>query len=272
MLGKEKEATHWDKIAMDWHHRSYANEVLAEHKKNTYLKLISRWSNLADSRMLLKTDLFAEAFGPEQFLFELKTNNIVVAIDVSKEIVARAKNQAEHYGIDSSKYLCCDVKHLPFLSNSFDIIISDSTLDHFPRENDIVNAIIELARVLKVGGTLILTIDNKSALTYPPFIFFRFWMKIGMAPYYIGRTLSRKKLKNTLEESGLNLVESTAILHYPHPDGLVRLLEHILRKVSGNRLDKAIGRVLVLLERLEGIKSRYLTGRYLAIKAVKRSI
>ena len=265
----DKEAEHWEQVAKSWSRKSYTNEILAEHKRNTYLKLISSWANVANSQMILKTDLFAEAFGPEQFLFYLRPANSIVGIDVSRNIVEQAKHQAQHHGIDSSKYLCCDIKHLPFCDNSFDLIISDSTLDHFPSEADIVIAIKELGRVLQVGGTLILTIDNKSNLTYPPFIFFRLWMKLKLAPYFIGKTLSRAKLQQALDESGLDIAESTAIFHYPHPDGLVRLLERSIRNLGQGRLNNVIRKGLAFTDWLGTKKSKYLTGRYLALKAVK---
>jgi SAM-dependent methyltransferase len=266
-----KEAEHWDKVAKGWFLKSYANELLAEHKRKTYLGLIARWAKVTNNQRILKTDLFAEAFGPEQFLFDLApVNNSIVAIDISREVVARAKRQARHHGMDTSKFFCCDVKRLPFQSESFDLVISDSTLDHFPEEADIVTALKELGRVLRVGGTLILTIDNKSNLTYPPYVFIRLWMKLGLSPYFIGRTLSLARLRHTLEEIGLSLEESTAILHYPHPDGLVRWLERSLRRLSRGKLDNAIRKGLAWLERLEGRRTRYLTGRYIAVKAVKR--
>ncbi|MBA7701845.1 hypothetical protein ES703_110592 [subsurface metagenome] len=269
----DKEAEHWDQVARGWSRKSYANELLAEHKRKTYLRLISRWADVANSQLILKTDLFAEAFGPEQFLFDLAPiNNNIVAIDVSREIVAQAKSQARRYGVNPGKYLCCDVKHLPFRSNSFDLIISDSTLDHFPSETDIITALKELGRVLRAGGTLILTLDNKGNLTYPPFIFFHLWMKLGLAPYFIGRTLSRTKLRHTLDEIGLDIEEMTAIFHYPHPDGLVRWLERSLRGLGRGKLDNTIRRGLALCDRLEARRTRYLTGRYIAVKAVKREI
>ena len=267
----DKEAEHWDQVAKGWSLKSYDSELLAEHKRKTYLRLISRWTDVASSQLILKTDLFAEAFSREQFLFDLApANNNLVAIDVSREIVVQAKSQARHHGVDTGKYLCCDVKHLPFRGNSFDLIISDSTLDHFPSETDIITALKELGRVLRAGGTLILTLDNKDNLTYPPYIFFRLWMKLGLAPYFIGRTLSRTKLQNTLDEIGLDVEEMTTIFHYPHPDGLVRWLERSIRKLGGGKFDNAIRGGLALLDRLETKRTKYLTGRYIAIKAVKR--
>jgi hypothetical protein len=95
-------------------------------------------------------------------------------------------------------------------------------------------------------------------------------MKLKLAPYYIGRTLSRSKMKQTIEDSGMRIVESTAIFHYPHPDGLVRLIERLMRNLGRGRLDNIVRKMLVFTDRLGERRSRYLTGRYLAIKAVKK--
>ena len=264
-------AEHWDHVAREWTLKGYSNELLAEHKKKTYLGLIARWADVANARNILKTDLFQEASGSDQFLFDLgQVNSNVIGIDVSHEIVGRAKNRASDYGVDAGKYLCCDVRYLPFRDNSISLIISDSTLDHFPSEADIVIALKELWQALQPGGILILTLDNSGNPTYPPYIILRIWMALGLSPYFIGRTLSLKKLRRNLEEIGFEVVESTAIFHYPHPDGLVRGLEHSLRKLSRGKLDNVIRKGLDLLDKLEGKRTRYLTGRYIAVKAVKR--
>lgn len=228
-----KEAEHWGKVARGWPDKGYANELLGEQKRKTYIDLISRWTKITPGQKILKTDLFAEAFGVEQFFFDaIPAKSYVVGIDVSMEIVAEAKSQARSRGMDAGSYLCCDVKKLPLRDSSIDLIISDSTLDHFPTEAEIITALGELGRVLKDGGTLILTIDNKSNLTYPPYCIIRLWMKLGLAPYFIGRTLSLSRLRRALKEIGLTVEANTAILHYPHPDGLVRWLKRSLRYLS----------------------------------------
>jgi SAM-dependent methyltransferase len=267
---KGRETEHWNKVAREWPVKGYSNELLAEHKKKTYLALISRWAAIDDHQRIFKTDLFAEAFGLEQFLYDMTPAKNVIGIDLSAEIVKLAKSQAGHYGADSSQYLCCDIRKIPLQDNSIDIIISDSTLDHFPSEKDIVVTLKEFGRILRAGGTLILTLDNINNLTYLPYFAIRFWMKLGLTPYFIGKSLSISKLKPALEEIGLHVEESTAIFHYPHPDILVRWLEHTLRKLSSNKLDNAIRQSLVRLDKLEGKRTKYLTGRYIAIKAVKR--
>jgi len=266
---KVKYAKYWDEVATRWSMNSYSNELLAEHKRKTHLNLVARWAVVTNNQRILKTDLFEEAFGSDQFLFDLaEANSNIVGIDVSNEIVKRAKRNAKHYGV-AGEYICCSVRQLPLRSDSIDLIISDSTLDHFPDQSDIVAALQELRRVLCVGGTLILTIDNKANLTYPPYIFIRVWMLLGLAAYFIGKTLSPNELRHTLEESGFSVEESTAIFHYPHPDGLVRIVERFLRWLGKGKFNNAIRKSLTFLDKLEGKRTKYLTGRYIAVKAVK---
>src|SRR3989304_3010270 len=113
-----RETDHWDKISKGWAQRGYSNELIAEHKRKIHLNLIARWADLSKSHRILKTDLFEEASGSDQFLFDLaRANNDVIGIDISNEIVAQAKRQARHHGVDAGKYLCCDVRLLPLRDN-----------------------------------------------------------------------------------------------------------------------------------------------------------
>ena len=89
--------------------------------------------------------------------------------------------------------------------------------------------------------------------------------------YRFLKTFSLTRLRHTLEEIGFIVEESTAVFHYPHPDGLVRMVERSLRKLSRGKLDNAIRKGLAFLDRLEGKRTKYLTGRYIAVKAVKPS-
>lgn len=266
---KVKPAKYWDEFAKRWSKNSCSDKLWAEHKIKTYLNLLARWAEVTYSQRILKTDLFAEASDFGQFLFELaKDNGNIVGIDISNEIVKQAKRSAERNSV-AGEYICCDVRQLPLRSESIDLIISDSTLDHFPDRRDIIAALQELRRVLRVGGTLILTIDNKANLTYPPYIFIRVWMLLRLAPYFIGKTLSPNELRRALEEIGFRVEESTAILHYPHPAALVPLIERFLHWLGKGKLDSAFRKSLTFLDKLEGKRTKYLTGRYIAAKAVK---
>jgi SAM-dependent methyltransferase len=262
-------AKYWDRVALEWSKKDDCNRLLAEHKRRTHLALLKRWAEISPNWRILKTDLFEEALNNEQFSFDLAQNNCqIFGIDVSSNIAWLARANALAHGVNGG-YLCGDVRELPFQNGSFDLVISNSTLDHFPDTESIVRALNELFRIIRTGGTLIITLDNKAHLTYPPYFIIRLWMKLGLAPYFIGKTLSLKELVYALSESGFAIKETTAIFHYPHPDVLTRGLETFLSWIGKGKLDSTIKKSLVLLDRLEHKKTRYLTGRYIAVKAVK---
>jgi SAM-dependent methyltransferase len=264
------EGAYWDEIASGWQSGGYNNEVLSLHKKQVYHRLIDRWCTPNSCQTILKTDLFAEAFEPSTFLFDFEAaSNRIIGIDVSMEIVSAARRNAAEKEAGIDKYFCCNVKQLPIGNDSIDLVISDSTLDHFPDVDDISVSLSELARVLKPGGVLVLTLDNSRNLTYPPYWLIRLWMKLGLTPYFVGRTVPLSRLKQMLAQAGLVVEDSTAIFHYPHPDALVRGAESVVRRLSGKRADKHILKCLAWTDRLENSRSRYLTGRYIAVRAVK---
>jgi SAM-dependent methyltransferase len=266
---KGKEAQYWEGVAKSGRNTAFSNKILAENKKRIYLDLIARWVDIQENHLILKTDLFAEAFCLEQFFYDIASARNVVGIDISAEIVKKARTQAARYGKDGSRFLCCDLRHLPLQDGSIDIIISDSSLDHFSTEVEIAAALNELGRVLKAGGILVLSIDNKNNLTYLPYFMVKIGMRLKLTPYFVGRSMSLSRLRQTLEAKGLKVVESTAIFHYPHPDRLVRGTERLLCRVGSAKLDNLIRKTLAGLENLGRYRTRYLTGRYIAVKAVK---
>jgi hypothetical protein len=144
---KGRESEYWNKIAREWPVKGYSNELLAEHKKKTYLNLITGWADIQSHQRVFKTDLFAEAFGVEQFLFDISSAQNVIGMDISAAIVKLAKGQADLNGADGSQFYCGDVRKIPLQDNSVDIIISDSTLDHFASEKDIITALQEFGRI-----------------------------------------------------------------------------------------------------------------------------
>ena len=264
-----KQGLYWDTIAQTWLTKPYRNQIFAEHKGKTYLNLLARWVNPTASQIILKTDLFDEAFYEEQYLFDTSWADSTIGMDISIDIVTKAKKSAKLKKTDSANYICCDVTALPFKNNCFDYVISDSTLDHFQSEDMIVTSLKSIGRVLKYEGTLILILDNKTNITYPPYFLIQLWMKLGLAPYFIGRTFSLKQLHKILSSLDLTPVDSTAIFHYPHPDILIRGCESIIHRICGARLNNFMRRLFTSLERLEKRRTRFITGRYIALKAIK---
>jgi SAM-dependent methyltransferase len=268
MRGKHYEAEYWDQVANSMANGQEFDELLAEQYRRIHLNLLARWADLTTGQRILKTDLFAEALCPSRaFLWDmLKTNSNVIGIDISAELTYRAKTVATKCAPNPAEYISCDIRQLPFASNSFDLIVSDSSVDHFLYKSDILAALSELSRVLKPGGTLIITMDNKNNLTEP---LFRLWIHLGLSSFFIGRTYSIKELKQALTKTGLFVTDSTAVIH--NPRFFTKVVIAFLRKVEPTRLNHWIRRGLVFLDSLENRKTKYLTAQFIVAKAVKPS-
>jgi len=260
-------ARHWNEVARTWNEAEHPNPILAAHKRRVYADLLARWTGGRRPALALKTDLFAEAFNDEEFVSALGWRESLVGIDISTGVLRAARNRASIGRLRG--YVACDVRRLPFATGAFDAVISDSTLDHLATEREIITALEETGRVLKRGGVLVVTLDNPENLTYPPRWLVRLWMKLRLAPYYIGVTLSRRHLTTALEALGMEVLGCTAILHYPHPDGLVRAAERLGHSVGRGRLDAAMAKLFATTEKLEHTRIRYVSGRYVAVVAVK---
>ncbi|MFQ5851581.1 MAG: class I SAM-dependent methyltransferase [Candidatus Binatia bacterium] len=76
----------------------------------------------------------------------------VVAFDLSSRAVERAREASP-----LARLLVADACDLPFVQGSFDVVICSEVLEHLP---DPELAVDEFDRVLKTGGTLILTVPN----------------------------------------------------------------------------------------------------------------
>ena len=73
-----------------------------------------------------------------------------VGIDPSLGAVMAAKRVTTQLGLDT-KFVVGDARFLPFRSTTFDRVFSYSVLQHLNRD-DVVQAVAEIGRVLKVGG------------------------------------------------------------------------------------------------------------------------
>ena len=81
----------------------------------------------------------------------------VVAADFSPVAVQMAEERARQEGVGTVEARVEDIQSLPDSDASFDIVVSCETIEHVPHPP---TAIGELVRVLKPGGTLLLTTPN----------------------------------------------------------------------------------------------------------------
>jgi SAM-dependent methyltransferase len=254
----------WNALARAWR-ASGPQTLWRKHSDAVNRALLARWMPEQSGARLLKTDAFDEAFGSGIIDFLAERVQHVIAIDVAEEVLRAALARRSALAAVQA-----DVRRLPFADASVDIVVSNSTLDHFNSIEQIVRSLQELARVLSPGGRLILTMDNpanpivrlRNALPFG----WLFWM--GLVPYRVGVTVGAKQLKVLLSRRDFDNVETTAILHCPRV--LAVPLAGLLDRYGSERAKEWFQRFLMMMERLGGLSTRFRTGHFVAVRAVKR--
>ena len=213
----------------------------------------------------LKTDLFDEACGEglaECLLALPLPGGECHGFDVSSVIVERAAMRHPRL-----RTHCCDVRRLPFAENQFDLVISNSTLDHFHRKHDLLTSLKQLHRVITPGGLLAITLDN----SHHPLLALRNgfcgpFMGGGVVlPYFVGHTMGLRELSKELRALGFEVLTCGHLMHAPR---LVAL--HLSRLLpSQGAAARWFLRVLLALESMAMLPTAPITGHFVAVVARK---
>lgn len=253
----------WEKVASQPRPSWYLDPLVAQQKRQVHLDLLQRWAPPEPPRVLLKTDLFEEAYGADSFLRDLYPDCLLrLGLDVSPATAGAAALG----GRPSLSAVAADVRRLPLASGSVDLIISNSTLDHFDTRGDIDTALHELARVLRPGGTLVVTFDNPWNLLYWPL---RWWSRGRRAPFPLGCTLSIRQLRRALLSLGLEVLDTATLIHNPRLISTALFLA--LRRFRGPRAESSIAALLRVFGGAEHLPTRWLTSCFVAAAAKKIS-
>jgi SAM-dependent methyltransferase len=259
------ERQYWDDIAQAWT-KHMPDRLWRTHSDAVNIGLCARWLTRAPVRRLLKTDLFDEAVGEGLWNFLMSRADVVVGMDVSIMTLRGAGSARPRAAV-----ACADVRRLPFADDSFDAVVSNSTLDHFHSLSDMAASLRELSRTVRPGGQLVITIDNLAnpVIALRNILPFRWLNRLGVVPYYVGATCRPGSLRRMLEAAGLEILESTAILHCPRVMG-VRVARWLQTHATPN-LQASFGRWLMKWECLARFPTRFLTGNFVAMHCRKPS-
>jgi SAM-dependent methyltransferase len=252
---------YWDGVA---NNKSICNreELWRAHLKNIYQRFISGHGGIA-----LKTDLYDEAISEHNLLSLLEQHyQQVVGLDHSSTVAQRARQRITNEKI---VILVSDVRCVPFEDNSFDCILSNSTLDHFPSKKDIITSLKELYRILKPHGRLIISLDNPSnpVIRLRNALPYKILKSIGIIPYYMGVTLSKTELIRAMEGQGFKIKESSVIVHCPRFFAI--WTGFLVNRLGSKTINKCFLKILDIFEYLENLPSKYLTGYFVCVEATK---
>jgi ubiquinone/menaquinone biosynthesis C-methylase UbiE len=123
----------------------------------------------------------------------------VIGVDISEGMVAAARQEVERMGGNEITLQVGDATRLDFPDASFDKVLCSEVIEHIP---DAPQALREMHRVLKPGGTLVLSTPNKGS-----------WY--GFERYWLWEKLLRRK--------------------WPHPCDVWRSMSELLALVEQGR-------------------------------------
>jgi SAM-dependent methyltransferase len=257
-----KAQTRWDGAIDEWY-RQQTGLLWRLHSDAVNVRLLERWLPPAPVGRVLKTDLFDEGVAEGLLPWLAARGGAVVGVDVSASVVGAARLRHPEFDVKLA-----DVRALPLADCEFDVVVSNSTLDHFDSRSDLDQAIAELSRVLRPGGVLVVTLDNplNPVIALRNALPFRWLKALRIVPFYTGATCAPRPLREMLRRHDLQTTEQSAILHCPRAPA-VALAGALERRGS----PRARGYLAVLsrFERLGALPTRYLTGYFIAARAVK---
>ena len=257
------ERAYWDALAGEWG-RTRPHALWRAHSDRVNAALLARWLPEGLVGRALKTDVFDEAWSEGLSPMLAARVGQVVGIDLSVRTQAMALGRHPEL-----RGVVADVRRLPFADGAFDVVVSNSTLDHFPSFAEVVVALGELRRVARPGGQVLLTLDNRAnpvvalrnALPFGPL------RRLGVVPYYVGATCGPRRLRTALAEAGFEAGEVEAVMHCPRAPA-VALAGYLEARGTPAARQRYL-RLMMGFERLAGWPTRFLTGYFVAARATR---
>ena len=252
----------WKDLGEDPDATWYLDPVVAAQKGALTRALVQRWVAGADVARYLKTDVFEEAHGEDALLGRLYDGRPeAIGVDVAWGTVRAA---AKRCGARSAWFFATDLRSLALPPDCVDLVVSTSTLDHFADRDDIRRALAELARVLRPGGRMVVTLDNPQNILYPAL---RWVSRRPRAPFPLGFTFRREELNDELARAGLEVEANDWLIHNPRMLSTVLVLA--LRRLLGARADAPIRGLLALFALLGRLPTRRYSACFVAACARK---
>jgi SAM-dependent methyltransferase len=258
------EVKYWDKVAEQWS-EDRSHSLWRTHSDAVNLALLQRWLPAQPLCRVLKTDFFDEACTDGLYPFLKSRARHVFGIDLSALTLGAAR--VRHGDVLTA---AADVRTLPFTDNSFDAIISNSTLDHFQNRGEIRASMLELSRVLSPGGRLLITLDNLSnpLIALRSILPFNLLHRAGILPYQVGATCGKRKLCGMLQAAGFNIERNEWVMHCPRV--LAVAITKFLGRYGSREMQRACLSALMSFEKFANAPTRSLTGYFVAVLAIKK--
>ncbi len=195
----------------------------------------------------------------EILLLKKNPNLQILGIDFADQEI----NKCQKLNLLNSKFMSSPAEKLPVPNRYFDIIVSNCALEHF---SDQQNAIREMSRSIKDGGTLILTMDSFNTSTFPSRL-----RKIHAKKFYVTQYFTEKRARALLKKENFEISE---IRYYINSGSSIKLFTWMLRKnwsETGQKYLLAFGFLFFIISSLSDfLIGRRDAGLFLFLTATKK--
>jgi ubiquinone/menaquinone biosynthesis C-methylase UbiE len=206
-------ASFWDKVGENYESK---NARFKEVHLQRYIESIKHLDLKPGQKIL---NLWSRTGDAVEFLKKGEPRIEITSMEVSDSLIEIARKK-----FPQEKFLKTDLENLNFENDYFHHILSLETLEHAPKPKKLLG---EFYRVLKPGGTLVLSLPPKTA-KFAERISFFFFGNHGEGPHNF---LPSKTVKKLLFETGFNLILHKATLLIPAgPQWLMKFGEKTIEK------------------------------------------
>jgi ubiquinone/menaquinone biosynthesis C-methylase UbiE len=153
--------------------------------------------------------------GAGPVISELRWHGVdCVGIDYAPDMLDYARTRLRSMSLDEANLLRGDCRHIPFLSASFDVIVCLGVISYVEERDRVLQ---EICRVLKPGGTLIISFRNKfNPILSDPISLAKTVVMTGLRrsaceEFAIGQYLDHRVMQARLEAQGFRSVQFTGI-------------------------------------------------------------
>lgn len=195
-------------------------------------RLIRPWLNGMNGCKVLKLDLWNEVKNTNILAWMALQGATTHAVDISFNLVRKAADEFRTSGL-VPRFSVASLYQLPFKPESFDFLYTMGTIEH---AEDMDRCVAEIYRVLKPGGIAVVGVPNKHDPFLRPLLVYAM-NQLGIYPYGLEQSLSRKGLRAMLSRAGFEILHSDGILFMP---GVLRMAELALFD-SHRRLSEMLG-------------------------------
>jgi len=202
------------KVLSTYDQLAHAVETVGYRHNPIYLarKAVVDWDLMHTAGIVGKSVLNVGCFEPIDELIWAPSVAEWTAVDLTPQAIETARRMVDrHLAPDIArkvKLLVMDAQKLEFPDNRFDVAVSFSVFDHIPDSVVRRNAVREMARVVKPGGYVVISVPNRHS--YYRYMYERnvrrgVQLDVGYQYFY-----SRSELRNELLNSGLRIVRFTS--------------------------------------------------------------